>query len=110
VKLFCHFTGGVNNTVMVLFCSFFSVDGCLLVHLMMLYEVTNKNKETPWTESASELYRPSHRRLLSMLVPTFDDKVCHVVSVTDPYGRNIDFQDRSLYFFFQVAPQLYSRG
>jgi hypothetical protein len=26
-----------------------------------------------------------------------------------PYGRNLGFVDRSRYFFFQVAPQLYSR-
>jgi hypothetical protein len=32
------------------------------------------------------------------------------VSVTDPYGRILGFLDRSRYFFFQVAPQLYSRG
>jgi hypothetical protein len=40
----------------------------------------------------------------------FADTGCHVVSVTDPYGRNLGFLDRSRYFFFQVAPQLYSRG
>jgi hypothetical protein len=34
----------------------------------------------------------------------------HVVSVTDPYGRILGFLDRSRYFSFQVAPQLYSRG
>jgi hypothetical protein len=33
-----------------------------------------------------------------------------VVSVTDPYGRILGFLDRSLYIFFPVAPQLYSRG
>jgi hypothetical protein len=33
-----------------------------------------------------------------------------VVSVTDPYGRNLGILDRSRYFVFQVAPQLYSRG
>jgi hypothetical protein len=33
-----------------------------------------------------------------------------VVSVTDPYGRILGFLDWSRYFFFQVAPQLYSRG
>jgi hypothetical protein len=33
-----------------------------------------------------------------------------VVSVTDPYGRNLGFLDRSRYVFFQAAPQLYSRG
>jgi hypothetical protein len=33
-----------------------------------------------------------------------------VTSVTDPYGCILGFLDRSRYFFFQVAPQLYSRG
>jgi hypothetical protein len=35
---------------------------------------------------------------------------CRVVSTTDPYGRILSFLDRSRYFSFQVAPQLYSRG
>jgi hypothetical protein len=43
-------------------------------------------------------------------VPTFAETGCHVVSMTDPYGRILGFLDRSRYFFFQVAPQLYSRG
>jgi hypothetical protein len=63
-----------------------------------------------WPESASELYRPSDRRLSANLVSSFDDRRCHVVSVTDPYGRILGFLDRSPYFFFQVVPQLYSRG
>jgi hypothetical protein len=33
-----------------------------------------------------------------------------VVSVTNSYGRILGFLNRSRYFFFQVAPQLYSRG
>jgi hypothetical protein len=33
-----------------------------------------------------------------------------VVSVTDSYGSILGFPDRSRYFFFQVDPQLYSRG
>jgi hypothetical protein len=33
-----------------------------------------------------------------------------VVSVTNLYGRILDFIDRSRYFFFQVAPQLYSEA
>jgi hypothetical protein len=37
------------------------------------------------------------------------DRGCHVVSVTDPYGRILDFLDKPL-LFYQVAPQLYSRG
>jgi hypothetical protein len=49
--------------------------------------------------------------LSTKIVPTFADRRSHVVSVTDPYGRILDFLDRSRYFFFQVAPQLYySRG
>jgi hypothetical protein len=35
---------------------------------------------------------------------------CHVVRLTDPYGRNLDLLERNGYFFFQVAPQLYSWG
>jgi hypothetical protein len=31
-------------------------------------------KKTPWLKSASELYRPSDRRLLAKLVPTFVDE------------------------------------
>jgi hypothetical protein len=35
----------------------------------------------------SVMYRPSGRRLLAKLVPTFADRGCHVVSATDPRGR-----------------------
>jgi hypothetical protein len=35
------------------------------------------------------------------LVPTFADRRCHVVSMTDPYGRILGFLDKSCYFFFQ---------
>jgi hypothetical protein len=31
-------------------------------------------KRTPWPESASELYRPSNRRLSAKLVPPFADR------------------------------------
>jgi hypothetical protein len=67
-------------------------------------------KKTPWPESTSELYRPSDRRLSAKVVSTVADIGCHVVSVTDPYGRILWFLGRSPYFIFQVAPQLYSRG
>jgi hypothetical protein len=40
----------------------------------------------------------------------FADRGWHVVSVTDPYGRILGFLDQSPYFFFQAAPQLFSRG
>jgi hypothetical protein len=71
----------------------------------------NKQKnQTPWSESASELYRPSDRRISAKWLPTFADKGCHMVSVTDPYGSILDFSRQGLLLFYQVAPQLYSRG
>jgi hypothetical protein len=48
--------------------------------------------------------------LVGEVVPTFGDRGCRVVSATDFHGRYLDFLDRSRYFFFQVAPQLSSRG
>jgi hypothetical protein len=53
-------------------------------------EMFLQNKKTPWSESASELYRPSNRRL-----STFADRGSHVVSVTDSYGRILGFLDKS---------------
>jgi hypothetical protein len=67
-----------------------------------------KQEETLWPESASDLYRPSDRRLSAKLVQTFVERGFHVVSVTDPYNHNLGFLDWSGNFFFQVAPQLYS--
>jgi hypothetical protein len=63
--------------------------------------VPNKQKQTPWSESASELYRPRDRRLSAKWLPTFADRGCHVVTVTDPYGRILGFIDRSRYFSFK---------
>jgi hypothetical protein len=40
----------------------------------------------------------------------FADRGCHVVSVTDSYGRILSYLDRNRYSCFSVAPQLYSRG
>jgi hypothetical protein len=50
------------------------------------------------------------RATAAKLVSTYADRGRNVVSVTGPYGRIIGFLDRSRYFLFQVAPQLYSRG
>jgi hypothetical protein len=55
----------------------------------------NIKTKTPWPESASELYRQGDSRLSAKLVPSFADRVCHVVSVTDSYGRILGFLDRS---------------
>jgi hypothetical protein len=66
------------------------------VHVLLLPMKTNE--QTPWPESATELHRPSDRRLSANWLPTFADKGCHVVSVTDPYCRILDFLDRNRYF------------
>jgi hypothetical protein len=71
----------------------------------MLTQMKLFHEKIPWSQSASELYRPSDRRLSAKLVPTsFADRGCHVVSVTNPYGRILGFLDQSRYYFFQVAP------
>jgi hypothetical protein len=80
------------------------------MYVKVYFISTITNKQTLWSESASELYRPSYSHLFAILVPTFADRCYHVVSATDPYGRNLGFLARSRYFFFQVDPQLYSRG
>jgi hypothetical protein len=75
---------------------------------MPLSSITNK--QTPWPQAESELYRPSDRRLSAKLVPTFADWECRVLSTTDPHGRNLGSLDRSRYYFFQVPHRFYSPG
>jgi hypothetical protein len=82
----------------------------VIINFQNYFEQTTTKEQIPWPESSSELYRPSNCRFSAKLVPTFADTGCHVVSVTDPYGRNLGFLHRSRYFFFQEAPRLYSRG
>jgi hypothetical protein len=55
---------------------------CLLLYSRYL----TKQKKTPWLLSASELYRPSDRRLSAKFVPTLADRGCRVVSATNPHG------------------------
>jgi hypothetical protein len=88
-----------------------------LIFILFCFVVKNINYylnfgslQTPWPESESELYRPRNRRLSAKLMPTFAAIGYHVVSVTDPYCRIFEFLDRSCYFFFQIAPRLYSRS
>jgi hypothetical protein len=73
----------------------------LWLYVTLRYATTTSRafkKKTPWSESASELYRPSDRRFSAKWLPTFADIGCNVVSVTDPYGRILGFLDRSRYF------------
>jgi hypothetical protein len=72
---------------------------------------------TPWAKTIlrgliprGNYTEPSDRRLSTKLAPTFADRGCHLVRVMDSYGRILGFLDLSRYFFFPVAPQLYSRG
>jgi hypothetical protein len=58
-----------------------------------------QEKKTPWCRSASELHRPSDRRLSAKLLPTFADRGCHVVSVTDPRGWVDPAPDPLLFFW-----------
>jgi hypothetical protein len=62
--------------------------------------VYDTNKRTPWLESASELQRPRDCHLSAKLVPTFDDRRCHVVSVTDPCGCILGFLKRVVFTAF----------
>jgi hypothetical protein len=66
--------------------------------LITVIKHEGQENKTPWSESASELHRPSDRRFSEKSLPTFADSVRHVVSVTDPYGRILGFLDRSRYF------------
>jgi hypothetical protein len=66
-------------------------------------ELYTRRQKTSWPESASELDRPSDRRLSAKLVPTLSDRGCHVVGVMDHYGRILGFLDRSRYFFFSFS-------
>jgi hypothetical protein len=47
----------------------FLIKGCIRNLNVVLSQ--RRNKRTPWTESASELYRPGDRRLSGKLVQTF---------------------------------------
>jgi hypothetical protein len=74
----------------------------------MIYITKTKLNSVSWVRERSipnEL-----RRLSTQLVPIFVDRGCLVVSVTDTYDHILGFLDRRRYFFFELAPQLYSRG
>jgi hypothetical protein len=46
-----------------------------------------KKNSVVFSPQANYTDRSSDRRMLAKLVPTFADRVCRVVSATDPYGR-----------------------
>jgi hypothetical protein len=83
-----------------------SLDSCSFYAWLILRSRDNINS-VAWVRKRNI---PSDRRLSAKSVPTFADRGCHVVSMTDPYGRLFGSLDRSRYFFFQNVPDLYSRG
>jgi hypothetical protein len=75
---------------------------------LRLYQTTVWSlRKTPWPKCGSQLYRPSDRRLLAKLVPTFADRGCHVVSVTDPFGRILGFLLNRKISLYCVAQKLF---
>jgi hypothetical protein len=55
------------------------------------YNLSTNKEQTRWSQSASELYRPSDRRLLEKLMPTLADRSVPSSARRIPYGRNFDF-------------------
>jgi hypothetical protein len=118
ISIICHYVRGLTTNITICVNKYFTKHlrkwrSNSLAYTWRTYNLCHMLTETdvtPWPESASEQHRPSGRRLSAKLVPTFADRRCHMVSVTVPYGRILGFLDRNRYFFFQVAPQLYSRG
>jgi hypothetical protein len=48
-------------------------------------------KKTPWASDRERTKLTSDYRLSAKLVPTFADRGCRVISMTDPYGPNLCF-------------------
>jgi hypothetical protein len=72
--------------------------------------IFKENKHTPWPESESELHLPRDRRLSAKSMPTFADR-----SVSRGQRGGFPTAVISIFYtkpllFFQVAPQLLSRG
>jgi hypothetical protein len=73
------------------------------IHISYLcYQQTNKNNLRGLSPRANYTDRATAACWRSQC-QLFRIEECRVVSVTDPYGRNIGFLDRSRYLFFQVA-------
>jgi hypothetical protein len=61
-----------------IFCKHHVIDGRF--NLVLYSLKLNKNKQSPWPESASELYRPRARRLLSVQI--YDVEMTAAISCT----------------------------
>jgi hypothetical protein len=94
------------------------------------FTIPNWNRDLQWWQEQHKLREVAGRKKIVLNTPlgiipvaVISVAPCNTVthhlmrlnnmtldSVTNPYGRILGFLDRSRYFFFQVAPQLYSRG
>jgi hypothetical protein len=63
-------------------------------HFTYPYASNLKINWTPWPESASELYRPSHRCLAATFVPNLRIQGVLLVTKTDLYCHILGFLDR----------------
>jgi hypothetical protein len=68
------------------------------------------NKLRGFSPQANYIEWESDRRLSAKLVPTFADREVSSGQSDGAHGRILGSLDRSRYYFFQVAPQLYSQG
>jgi hypothetical protein len=76
------------------------LEACTSILFVILYWIVNKTRpysnrnqtkqQTPWSESASELYQLKDSRLSAKLMPTFADIWFHVVSVTAVFSIFLD--------------------
>jgi hypothetical protein len=121
VKLFCIsvFTFVCENVLVFVIVAYnvrwkwerFLIKLCAIhVAVMLICRNFQRRYTTPWSESASELYRPSDRRLLAKWLPTF-------CGLRVPRGQRdgflrpySGFSRQEPLLFYQVAPQLYSRS
>jgi hypothetical protein len=83
---------------------------CVAVNTSNSASVITKLKQTPWPLVRVRTIPTERPPLVGEVSANFAAIGCHVVGVTDPYGRILGFLDRSRYFLFQVAPRLYSWG
>jgi hypothetical protein len=118
---FSSFFSSINNhseSRIVFFCKLSSVSPKKVIVLYMKAQKLCRavaNDYCPIKNSVASVRKrtiPTERPPLVSEVSAnfFVDRGCQVVSVTNPYGRILGFLDRSRYYFFQVASQLYSRG
>jgi hypothetical protein len=67
------------------------VTACFIVIVIVIVIVIKKLHGL--SPRANYTDRPSDHHLSAKRLPAFADIVCHVVSVTDPYGRILGFLD-----------------